>query len=354
MHGELDSLSHSSVAWAVKLVMPRSRWQTEPTRTLATARSLPSSAIRTTSPPKRPVERDHVPGAPKYAGLPADVEGAKLRLGRRRGCGPLSGSCRRRDASSRNRPSARISIDLAPSSTSRPAEIAVTGEPPSSRGGTSVRNELTGWLASSPRFRTFATTYRPKIHKKVRSASGAEALRDVRAELLAAHRLLADSRFTVAYEAHGSGRTGPDFSVTYRTTTAFDLEVTRLRTPPEPAVLAERIVAKLRQLPPSVPNVLFIASDQAASAVDVAGAVRLLRDRADARDDAFFARRGLDRGRGFSERILRLGAVISWCDEAGGDERAERWVNPSARIALPDPVGRACVACLREVDVKKS
>jgi hypothetical protein len=241
-----------------------------------------------------------------------------------------------------------------PTSTPAPSIVRLAQALTDHDAGDPFADELIAWLTTSPRFRAFATTYRPKIHKKVRSAPEPEALRDVRAELLAAHRLLADPRFTVAYEAHGSGRTGPDLSVTYRTTTAFDLEVTRLRTPPEPAPLAERILAKLRQLPPSVPNVLLIASDRAASAVDIAGSIRLLRARADTRDDAFFARRGLDNGRGFYERFLRLAAVISWCDEASGDERAERWVNPSARIALPDAAGRACIACFREGDVKKS
>ena len=161
--------------------------------------------------------------------------------------------------------------------------------------------------------------------------------------------MLADKRFAVAYEAYGSGRTGPDLTVAYRTSTTFNLEVTRLRKTPDPAALGATLVAKLRQLPPSVPNVVLVASEQPASAVDVAGSIRALRARADAKDDAFFARHRLESGRGFYERFLRLGAVITWCDEAAGDDRAALWVNPSARISLPDRAGRACVACLREV-----
>jgi len=208
-------------------------------------------------------------------------------------------------------------------------------------------DELVGWLATSARFRAFATTYRDKIHKKVRTASGAEALRDVRAELLAARRLLADDRLAVAYEAYGSGRGGPDLTVTYRAVRAVNLEVTRLRKPPEPEALGATIVAKLRQLPPSVPNVLVIASDRPAPDVDVPAAVRALRARADDRDDAFFERRGLESGRGFYERFLRLSAVVAWCDEAEEDERAALWANPSARISLPEPAGRACLGCFQ-------
>ena len=100
--------------------------------------------------------------------------------------------------------------------------------------------ELTAWLGSSPRFQAFATTYRGKIHKKVRHASDAEALRDVRTELLAAHRLLVDQRFTVEYETYGSGKTGPDLTVAFRSSSAFNLEVTRLRKPPDPRPWARR------------------------------------------------------------------------------------------------------------------
>jgi hypothetical protein len=213
--------------------------------------------------------------------------------------------------------------------------------------------DLTGWLAASPRFRAFASDYRPKIRKKVRSATDIETLRDVRAELLAAHRLLADRRFTVVYEAYGSGRSGPDLTVTDRTTAVFNVEVTRLRKAADPEGLAATLVAKLRQLPPSIPNVVLIASERPASAVDIAGAIRALRVRADARDDAFFDRRGLGSARGFYERFLRLGAVLSWCDDAPGDDRAGLWNNPSARISLPERAGRACLACLRETATRR-
>jgi hypothetical protein len=213
--------------------------------------------------------------------------------------------------------------------------------------GDPLVDELTQWLSTSPPFQAFATAYRPKIRKKVHSAAGHEALRDVRAELLAAHRLLVDKRFTVAYEAYGSGRIGPDLTVTYRTTTTFNVEVTRLRKLPDPAALGATLLVKLRQLPPSVPNVVLVASERPGSDIDIAGSVRALRTRADAKDDAFFDRAGLESGRGFYERFLRLSAIIAWCDEAEGDERATLWVNPSARIPLQARAGQASLACFR-------
>ena len=208
--------------------------------------------------------------------------------------------------------------------------------------------ELAGWLAGSARFRAFVEAHREKIRKKLRGAPDPEARRDVRAELQTAHRLLADRRIELAFEAYGSGRTGPDFTVTFRGERTFNLEVTRLRRAPTAAGLGGQLLAKLRQLPPSVPNALVVAIDgESAAAFDVAAATRTLRARADRKDEAFFTNRGFEGTRGFYERYLRLGAVVVWCEGAAGDARATAWRNGSARIPLPDRAVRACVLCLR-------
>ena len=115
--------------------------------------------------------------------------------------------------------------------------------------------ELLAWLADSARFRAFAEAHRAKIRKKLSGARDDESLRDVRAELQVAHLLLADRRIELAYEAYGSGKAGPDFTITYRATRTLNVEVTRMRRVPDAAGVGESIVAKLRQLPPSVPNV---------------------------------------------------------------------------------------------------
>jgi hypothetical protein len=208
-------------------------------------------------------------------------------------------------------------------------------------------DELTTWLAGSARFRAFAEAHRDKIRKKLRAVD-AEALRDVRAELQVAHLLLADRRFELAFEAYGSGKAGPDFTVTFRGEGTFNLEVTRLRGLPRSTAYGGTLLAKLRQLPPSAPNALLIAIEGGrAEALDMATAARALRDRADAKDEAFFTARGLDGTRGFYERYLRLGAVFVWCEGATGDARATPWINRSARIALPERAIRACVQSLR-------
>ncbi|MDQ2674391.1 MAG: hypothetical protein M3Y40_07020, partial [Chloroflexota bacterium] len=90
-----------------------------------------------------------------------------------------------------------------------------------------LRTELGAWVATSAGFRAFADAHRDKIRKKLRSAGDADALRDVRAELGVAALLLADRRIQLAFEAHGAGHRGPDFTVTFRSSRAFDLEVTR-------------------------------------------------------------------------------------------------------------------------------
>ena len=132
---------------------------------------------------------------------------------------------------------------------------------------------------------------RAKIHKKLSGARDDESLRDVRAELQVAHLFLADRRIELAYEAYGSGKAGPDFTITYRATRTLNVEVTRMRRVPDAAGVAESIVAKLRQLPPSVPNALVLA---------VGGAVSGRRGRC--RGDLASSARGRMRGTTRSSR----------------------------------------------------
>lgn len=215
-------------------------------------------------------------------------------------------------------------------------------------GGVDLADELAGWLVSSARFRAFVQANRDKIRKKLRGAADAEARRDVRTELRVAHLLLAERHLDLAFEAYGSTRGGPDFTVLYRGRRSFNLEVTRLRRAPAEALDGGALVAKLRQLPPSAPNAILIEiQGDRAEALDVVSATRALRLRADAKDEEFFIGRGLDGTRGFYQRYLRLGGVLVWCEGAIGEARAMQWVNRSARIALPERAVRACVLSLR-------
>ena len=209
-----------------------------------------------------------------------------------------------------------------------------------------LAEELAGWLASSRRFRAFADAHRDKIRKKLRSATDADARRDVRAELLVAHRLLADRRIELAFEADGSGKGGPDFSVALHSGRRCNVEVTRLRSLPTDKALAGTVLAKLRQLPPSVPNILVIAVE-AGPAADIGDAMQVLRSLVDANDESFLISRGLAGRRAFHDRLRRLGAVIVWSETAAGDARAVAWRNNTARIGPPESLLRTCLATLR-------
>lgn len=211
-----------------------------------------------------------------------------------------------------------------------------------------LADEVTGWLAGSNRFRAFAQANRDKIRKKLRGAADAEARRDVRAELRVAHLLLADRRIELAFEAYGSTKRGPDFTVTFRGERSFNLEVTRPRRAQDAAGVAGPLLAKIRQLPPSVPNAVLLAVETGeAETLDVAAATRSLRDRADARDETYFTTRGFKGTREFYDRYLRLGGVLVWSEAAIGSARAANWDNRSARIALPERAVRASLLCLR-------
>jgi hypothetical protein len=211
-----------------------------------------------------------------------------------------------------------------------------------------MTQELAEWLASSARFRAFVEAHRAKIRKKIRGAADPESVRDVRTELRTARLLLGDRRIELAFEAYGVGKTGPDFTITFRGARSFNLEVTRLRRLPDPTGLGATLLAKLRQLPPSASNAVLLATDaESAATLDVDAAIRMLRSRADAKDEKLFTARGFDGTRGFYERFLRLSAVFVSAERADGDARATLWINRSARIAMPEAGARAALRCLR-------
>jgi hypothetical protein len=210
-----------------------------------------------------------------------------------------------------------------------------------------MAQELLEWLAGSSRYRAFVEAHRDKIRKKLRSAADVDARRDVRAELAVAHALLADRHIELVFEAYGSTKGGPDFTVTFRAERRFNLEVTRLRQLPAAGHVGP-LLAKLRQLPSSAPNVVVVAVDgDSAAAFDVGAAAHALREHSDARDETFFIGRGFAGSREFNQRYLRLGAVMVWAEGARGDARVALWPNHAARITPPERAMRAVMACFR-------
>lgn len=196
-----------------------------------------------------------------------------------------------------------------------------------------LADDLTRWLRASRRFEAFVGANRGKIRKKLRLARDRESLQDVRAELAVAYVLLLDRRTELAFEPYSAGgRRGPDFAVTFRASTIFNVEVTRLRAGADAPLLgglsvdageqcstnadwtakiANTICAKLGQLPPGMPNVLALVSGGAAlEAPDVADAAGLLKADAERKDEARFLARGLRGTREFHHLYPRLSGAI--------------------------------------------
>ena len=196
-----------------------------------------------------------------------------------------------------------------------------------------LRAEFEGWARESRRFAAFAGDYRGKIRAKLRHAGDEDGRRDLRAELETAALLLRDERFTVAYEKYAAAKQrGPDFTVTYKTHTPFNVEVRRLRAVEgeDDEARAARLVYvlcdKVKQMPPSIVNLLWLSADGSPAVDDLKAAATTLRQLAERKDDAFFARRGFDGAADFLAHYHRLSGVI--LRRAGG---IALWLNPTAR-----------------------
>lgn len=206
-------------------------------------------------------------------------------------------------------------------------------------------DELEGWVRGSRRFREFADRYRSKIGAKLKNARSEEALWDVRAELETAALLLSEARFTLEYEKYAAGKLrGPDFTVTFKTHTPFNVEVRRVRVVEfddggdEARVdkLVGVLCEKVRQMPPSIANLLWLASEADMSAADLAGATARLRQLAESKDEAFFTRRGFASAASFLKQYRQLSGIVL---RQSGETKV--WLNPLARHKAPPDVVRA-------------
>src|SRR3990172_7973510 len=90
--------------------------------------------------------------------------------------------------------------------------------------------EFEGWVRGSRRFKAFAASYRGKIRSKLKNVRDEGGMKDLRAELETAALLLGEERFTLEYEKYAASKQrGPDFTVTFKTHTPFNVEVRRIR-----------------------------------------------------------------------------------------------------------------------------
>jgi hypothetical protein len=215
---------------------------------------------------------------------------------------------------------------------------------------------LTDWMRDLPRFADFVETHRDKIRKKIRGIPDSDGFHDLRAELETAYLLLQEKRFTLAYEPYGKGTgRGPDFAVTFRTHTTFNVEVTRLRNsgqekdesgpppfnpPYEGRRLAEIAGSKLRQMLPSMMNLLVIMADhQAMCELDVGRAMNHLKQRAEQKEPQLFQRHNFRDASDFFKHYQRLSGLL--LRTTGSPETGKcpiLWLNNQAKHPLPGPI----------------
>ncbi|MCG8347893.1 MAG: hypothetical protein MI924_08960 [Chloroflexales bacterium] len=180
-----------------------------------------------------------------------------------------------------------------------------------------LAQQCAGVLDCSAPLRSFAWTHRTKIRKKVRNATNSAITRDLRCDLAVAALLAADRRHTLTYEPlAAANQRGPDFLLPYKDHTPVYVEVSRIR----PRVgaardpherLAAAIVGKLAQLANDDANLLVLVNDDESIApAEISAVVQRLRRKAEAKDDAYFAFRGLEGARAFQHQIVRLSGVM--------------------------------------------
>lgn len=205
---------------------------------------------------------------------------------------------------------------------------------------TAFRAEFGGWLHQSRRFREFATHHRTKIRSKLRKANN---LKDVRAELETALLLLSERRFELEYEKYAALKErGPDFTVTFKTHTPFNVEVRRLKGEGDAALesgtgkLVAVIGEKVRQMPPSIVNLLWLVAEGGVHADDVEQAAVTLRQMAEAKEEAFFRRRGYGDARKFLKQYAQMSGIV-----LRQDGQQVVWLNPLARHVAPPEIVRA-------------
>ncbi|MBC7776746.1 MAG: hypothetical protein H7246_15030 [Phycisphaerae bacterium] len=213
------------------------------------------------------------------------------------------------------------------------------------------------WLASSRRFTAFINTFHNKIRKKLRATQEMERLLDLRLELETAYLLLQERSLSLVYEPPtGAQSRGPDFAVTYTTSTFFMVEVTRglaqaqemappLQTDPiHPRSLAgewlaDMVCSKLSQLLPKHTNILLVGVESPSLTQDSLRAAMLnLQQRAERNDASVVQRNGFRDRAHFFQHYQRLSELLVRGPHLQAGEPVIGWVNPQAKYPLPGKV----------------
>lgn len=202
--------------------------------------------------------------------------------------------------------------------------------------------EFEGWARDSRRFRAFAVSYRAKIRAKLKNARDEDSMKDLRAELAIAALLLRDERFTLEYEKYAAlKQRGPDFTVTFKTHTPFNVEVRRIRgvelndgdTEAHIGKLTAVLCDKVGQMPPSIVNLLWLVAEREISEADLIRAATALRQLAERKSEEFFTRRGFESAADFLKQYRRLSGIVL---RQSGENAL--WLNPLARHQAPPEI----------------
>jgi hypothetical protein len=203
--------------------------------------------------------------------------------------------------------------------------------------------EFEGWVKSSRRFKSFVSSNSGKIRAKLRNVRDEGGMKDFRAELETAMLLLREERFTLLeYEKYAAAKQrGPDFTVTFKTHTPFNVEVRRFRS----LELADEdnsearinklmtiLCDKVGQMPPSIVNVLWLIAERNLSEDELVRAVSALRLLAERKNEEFFTKRGFPNAAGFLKQYSHLSAIVLRRPEPN---HTLVWLNPQARHKTP-------------------
>lgn len=147
--------------------------------------------------------------------------------------------------------------------------------------------------------------------------------------------LLRQDRFAVEYEHYAATKQrGPDFTVTFKTHTLFNVEVRRL--PSDPSRLAPIVCEKIGQLPASIINVLWLTGEGGTTIEDLQLAIVQLRQATEAKDEPYFQRHGFSNAADFAKRFPRLSGCL-----LRQNGTSVLWLNPQARHAIPSDLASA-------------
>jgi hypothetical protein len=179
--------------------------------------------------------------------------------------------------------------------------------------------EFEAWVRESRRFKAFATTYHTKIRAKLKNVRDEPGMKDLRAELETAALLLHEERFTLEYEKYAASKQrGPDFTVTFRTHTPFNVEVRRIRnveledgdSEARTGKLMTVLCDKVGQMPSGIVNVLWLIAEREVSEADLIRAATTLRQRAERKAEDFFTRRGFESAAHFLRQYAQLSGIV--------------------------------------------